>query len=123
MRNTPNLRIEKYRRMHPVRGYSPPGENYGYFEINRMDGTLRIIASDGTEPEEQGWEHVSVSRPNRIPDWKDMQFVKELFWDDEETVLQFHPAKSQYVNFHPYVLHLWRRRGAKQELPPRSLIA
>lgn len=49
--------------------------------------------------------------------------VKQLFWDDEETVLQFHPKKSQYINVHPYVLHLWKQTGADYPLPPSELIA
>jgi hypothetical protein len=40
-----------------------------------------------------------------------MCFVKGLFWDDEDVAIQFHPAKSEYVNFHPFALHLWRKEG------------
>lgn len=64
---------------------------------------LRIVASDGSE-----WEHVSVSTDTRVPRWQEMCFVKDLFWYDDETVIQFHPARSEYVNCHPYCLHLWR---------------
>jgi len=39
--------------------------------------TLRVIASDG-----QGWEHVSFSLPNRCPNWREMCFIKNLFWDE-----------------------------------------
>ena len=37
-----------------------------------------------------------------------MCHVKDLFWQDEEVVIQYHPRKSEYVNNHPFVLHLWK---------------
>jgi hypothetical protein len=37
-----------------------------------------------------------------------MCFIKDLFFKDEEEVIQFHPKKSEYVNIHPYVLYMWR---------------
>jgi hypothetical protein len=47
---------------------------------------LRVIASDG-----KGWEHISVSLPNRCPNWREMCFIKSLFWDEEDVVIQYHP--------------------------------
>lgn len=82
---------------------------------------LNVVASDGG-----GWDHVSVTlfKPGRkpgdseTPTWEMMQFVKTLFWGDEETVVQFHPAASQYVNRHPGCLHLWKREGVSYITPP-----
>lgn len=96
------------------------GTNNGTFIVPYTRGkkpvTLRCIASDGW-----GWEHVSVSLPSRVPTWDEMCYIKELFWDDENWVVQYHPAKSEYVNCHPYVLHLWH--PLEQELPtPPSLL-
>jgi hypothetical protein len=122
MRHVPNLRIEQYRTVHPALGWSEPGENWGYFEIPRPTGMLRVVACDGTDPEAAGWEHVSVSLNGRCPKWEEMAFVKNLFWPDDETVVQFHPKKSAYINCHPHVLHLWRRIGEDIELPPGILI-
>ena len=48
--------------------------------------------------------------------------MKDLFFDDEETVIQYHPKKSQYVNQHPYCLHLWRPFNADVPLPPKELV-
>lgn len=57
---------------------------------------------------EMGWEHVSIELcARRLPTWEEMCFVKDLFWDDEETVIQMHPKKSQYVDI-AEALHLWR---------------
>lgn len=114
MRSEPNIRIEHLREVHPTLGGSDPGANWGYFVL----GHLRIVS--GNTPE---WEHVSVSCYDRCPTWGEMQRVKELFWDDEETVIQIHPPKADYVNQMPYCLHLWRRVGHNIELPPREIIA
>lgn len=54
------------------------------------------------------WEHVSVSLHTRCPNWREMCFVKDLFWDEEEEVIQLHPKKSQYVNVHEFCLHMWK---------------
>ena len=82
---------------------------------------IRCIASNG-----EGWEHVSVSinrlGNTRIPSWGEMVQVKNLFWDEEDCVVQFHPPKSKYVNCHPNVLHLWRKIGHEYETPDISLI-
>lgn len=78
---------------------------------------IRVIASDG-----QGWEHVSVSLEFRCPIWEEMCWVKNLFWDETETVIQFHPAKKFYKNIHPFCLHLWRRSGENFELPEQLLV-
>lgn len=122
MRNTPNLRIDRYRKVHPVLGDSEPGQNWGYFEIPRPSGTLRIIAMDANEEYAKGWEHVSVSLNNRTPTWEEMCLVKDLFWKDEEDVFQFHPPKSDYVNFHEHCLHLWRDVLHKMHLPPSEFV-
>ncbi len=64
-------------------------------------GELKIIASCGG-----GWEHVSVSRKNRCPNWPEMSFVKGLFFKEDETVMQLHVPSSEHVNDHPNCLHL-----------------
>jgi hypothetical protein len=80
----------------------------GHFVVSsiKFKQQLNVVASV-----EEGWEHVSVSLGNRCPTWDEMCFVKGLFWDDEDVAIQFHPAKSEYVNFHPFALHLWRKEG------------
>ena len=65
--------------------------------------------------EGEGWEHVSVTllrneKPIQItPTWEYMCTIKDFFWDEQDIVVQFHPAKSDYVNQHPNCLHLWRK--------------
>lgn len=78
---------------------------------------LRIIASTG-----MNWDHVSVSLKNRVPNWQEMCFVKELFFEDHECVIQYHPPKENYVNIHENVLHLWRLQDFQIPLPPTELV-
>lgn len=95
----------------------------GAFEIMGPCGAaLHIIASDGIDPVAENWEHVSVSIGRRPPNWQEMSFVKSLFWDDDECVVQFHPAKSDYINIHDHVLHLWRHRVLPFPMPPKILV-
>lgn len=78
---------------------------------------LTVVFSDGL-----GWEHVSVSTRARCPNWDEMCFVKNLFWAAEDVVIQFHPARSNYVNQHPFCLHLWRPAGVALPIPPAVLV-
>lgn len=97
---------------------------YGAFQLMGPCGeSLRIVASaaDPRDTLADGWEHVSVSTKRRVPNWTEMCFVKALFWEDEEAVLQFHPPKSDYVNNHPHCLHLWRHKDGHR-LPPSILV-
>jgi len=82
--------------------------NHDAFWLPYRSCILRVMTSDG-----QGWEHVSVSLPNRYPNWREMCIVKGLCWDAEDLVMQYHPAKSAYVNVHDHCLHLWRPIGQK----------
>lgn len=110
MRQNPTRRIEKNR----LKGI--PGDPNGAFEIRWQDKRVFIISSDG-----MGWEHVSVSTPNETPSWDLMCYVKDLFWSGEEWVIQFHPAKSDYINCHPHCLHLWKPTDQAFPTPPSIL--
>lgn len=119
MREHPQLWIEKARLPHPVMGESPFGGTFGFFEV----WPLRIISSGYREGRTgpQAWEHVSVSCRDRCPTWDEMKRVKEAFWADEETVLQYHPKRANYQNLHPFCLHLWKP-PAEVELPPMETV-
>ena len=69
-----------------------------------------------------GWEHVRASLRNRCPTWDEMCLVKDIFWRDDECVVQFHPPKNEYINVHPYCLHLWRKIGEETYLPPKEFV-
>jgi len=52
-----------------------------------------------------------------------MTTVKNLFFDPDELVIQFHPPKKDYVNFHKNTLHLWRPWDQVITLPPEWMLA
>ncbi len=107
---------EKYRVHFP--GYPEGDERNGSFIIPlKHQQKLRVIASDG-----MGWEHVSVSRKDRCPTWDEMCQVKALFWEPQDCVIQFHPPASEYVNLHPFCLHLWREIDREVATPPMLLV-
>lgn len=82
---------------HPING-AGDGKTYGYARVvTPHQRRLNVIFSG-----DLGWEHVSVSTPSRLPTWDEMSFVKSLFWDDEDCVMQLHPPKSTYVNDHQF---------------------
>jgi hypothetical protein len=117
-------------RVQPAGWESDPGDLFGVFHLPTGARLLRILATDGqggitaAEP----WEHVSVSvrgrggvsRP-KLPTWDEMCRVKDLFWDGEDVVVQFHPARSQYVD-NADVLHLWRWRDGVLPTPDPLLV-
>lgn len=113
-------------------GYrSDRGDTFGMFVVFLESGvTLVIIAVAGMpgrkDPMEQ-WDHVSChartpsvnhTHRQRTPTWDEMCHVKNLFWDPDECVVQFHPAESEYVNTHPNVLHLWKHVDVAFPTPP-----
>lgn len=108
---------------HPLLGSTSKHGNNGAFTLPSPEAgwELLIICSDV-----DGWEHVSVhARQNikmRIPTWKEMCHVKNVFWDAEDLVMQVHPRKSRYVNLHPGVLHMWRPIGREIPEPPSWMV-
>ena len=95
------------------------GEDGGFARIQHPagKGTMLAIFSWG-----EGWEHVSVSYNGKCPTWDEMCYVKNIFWNEDECVVQYHPAKKDYVNLHPYCLHLWKPIGIDIPKPPKELV-
>ncbi len=89
----------------------------GAFIFKTQSKELLVISGIGFE-----WEHVSVSTSNRCPNWQEMCFIKNLFWDPNETVMQIHPPEENYINNHPYCLHLWKPLQAQIPMPPEILV-
>lgn len=79
----------------------------------------RLVKSNGG-----GWEHVSISPFKRsyTPTWDEMCKLKDMFFCSDETVVQYHPAKNEYVNNLPNCLHLWRPINEKMPAPPSIFV-
>jgi len=94
---------------------------YGLFHVMGPCGAALTIIGSAGEPDIP-WEHVSVSIKHRPPNWQEMCWVKDQFWNDDECVMQLHPPKVDYVNNHPNCLHLWRPRDGNLPRPPAVLV-
>lgn len=111
--------LDKYRvDLSNVYGSLGDSQN-GAFKVYVEGKSFFVIASSGG-----GWEHVSVHPKNqkRCPTWEEMCAVKDMFFEPEEVVMQLHPAHSEYVNKHPYCLHLWRPLEREIPLPPVEFV-
>ena len=78
---------------------------------------LRVLASVG-----DGWDHVSVSTEFRCPHWGEMEYIKRLFFKDNETAMQLHVPPADHINHHPHTLHLWRPLIGAIPRPPAALV-
>lgn len=68
---------------------------------------LLVICSLDTMGNGNIYLHVSLSHPNKIPEWSTIKMVKHLFIGDNRNAFIWLPVKEEYVNFMPYCLHLW----------------
>lgn len=93
------------------------GEDGGNGWVTIKGKMLNVIYSNGG-----GWDHVSVSLKNRCPTWEEMCEIKDIFFSDDECCIEYHPAKSNYVNYHPYCLHIWKPQEATIPMPPMNYV-
>lgn len=92
------------------------------FPVKNGFRALRVVATIGS-----GWEHTSVTLDKKIicsktPNWYEMCFVKNMFWDDEDIVWQYHLPADDNVNIHPGCLHLWRKQNFDMPLPIKIMV-
>lgn len=69
-----------------------------------------------------GWEHASVSTPNKTPSWDIMCRVKDIFWTGEECCVEYHPKEEDYVNTHEHCLHIWKPIDEEIPTPPSIMV-
>lgn len=111
------MRIVNFKRPHPNTGVVYRNDVDGVYDIPCRGVLLLVIASNGHD-----WEHVSVSESRRCPTWSEMEFIRECFWRDDETVMQLSVPRAEHVNNHPYCLHLWRPLTVDIPRPPRLMV-
>lgn len=107
--------MECYRRPHPMTG-DIGTTTLGIFKIPAR--RMTIMATAGW-----GWEHVSVSHPDAMPTWDEMEWAKRTFWDAEDTVMQLHVPVAEHRNHHQFCLHLWRPLDIQIPRPPSYFVA
>lgn len=69
-----------------------------------------------------GWEHLSVSMPGKTPTWDQMCVMKDIFWNKNETCIEYHPKEEDYVNNHEHCLHIWKPTEQELPTPPSILV-
>lgn len=123
--------LEKFR---STAGFAASSEGctFGAFQIPAAGSKkviLNVIATDGHDGTvDTGWEHVSVHAfdtiftKKRIPTWLEMCFIKELFWEPGECVVQYHVPQSDHINVNEHVLHLWRCKTETFPMPPKIFV-
>jgi hypothetical protein len=50
-----------------------------------------------------------------------MEFVRDKFFEDHETVIQFSVPRAKHINIHANTLHMWRP-PMMLELPPEQTV-
>lgn len=75
------------------------------FEHKLVD--LRVLRSLSKTRDGSMWIHVSVSRPDRIPNWAELSKVKDEFIGVNREAYQVLAAKKDHVNVMEFCLHLW----------------
>ena len=122
MRNLNHL--NEHRIVNPLYGGKGDERNGAFEMVSPDDGAkLYIIASSG-----EGWDHVSVSRDDRIPSWTEMEFAKRQFFRRDDCAMQLHPPVDEYIDgSFPgkrsiNCLHLWRPLRGEIPRPPRWMV-
>lgn len=91
----------------------------GMFSSGNLQGMTVIWSYGG------GWEHVSIDGKKRMPEWNEMCMLKDMFFEEDECCVQYHPPKSEYVNNIPYCLHIWKpieKYSGKLPVPDSLLV-
>ena len=91
------------------------GMGWIYLPISKRP--LAVIFSNGG-----GWNHVSVSHRNKTPSWEEMCMVKDIFFHKDEVAIQYHPKEEDYINNHPYTLHIWQPQNETIPTPPKEFV-
>ena len=103
MKTTDEIKQDKH-----VIAYAKAIFGFDAFVVKAMGNEFNVVAS--IEPNQ---EHISITliHKKRIPTWEEMKAIKDIFFFDEEECYQVFPKKSEYVNLHPYCMHIWRDRN------------
>jgi hypothetical protein len=85
---------------------APPGQPGTDQLAWRGPKNLSILLSEDHTPHGH-LLHISVAYPDRLPSWRDLREIKDAFFGPDKAAAQILPETSEYVNVHPFVLHLW----------------
>lgn len=89
------------------------------FKVKINYRLYNVIASNGGS-----WDHVSIDpiHSAHTPTWDVMCVLKDICFNDDETVIEYHPSKENYVNIAENCLHLWRPQKQAIPAPPKLFV-
>lgn len=110
--------LEKFRVVNGPMASTPEAGNNGMFLIPHQKyakDRFQVTCSDG-----MGWEVVSFTyyKKNKTPTWDDSCYIKDLFWEEEEAVMQLHRPASLRVSERKFVIALMRPIEVEIPQPP-----
>lgn len=141
--------LDKFRIPHPVTNELGTGLRAGCFRIPHPNDSRKpklrdhflVTASTGEQIEEPkegeapvpptGWDHIAIhvrawdkARKSlaRAPSPSETAWLKDLFFEPQEPVLQFHLARNHPLHAQAFVVHLWRPTIGEITLPPPELV-
>jgi 4-amino-4-deoxy-L-arabinose transferase-like glycosyltransferase len=120
------LKGEAYRHNNQIVPFVANDKSGGWFKLPHY--SLKNIFFNALANKGEDWEHVIVTvfeqgkRPERCATWEEMCYIKAIFWEDDQAVMQIHPKKEDYITNHPYALHLWRPVKLEIPLPPSEMV-
>ena len=91
----------------------------GAFIVPLEGHMWQVLISDG-----MGFRHLSATNAQKsmLPSWNVMCRLRDYFFADDAWVMQLHPPKDEYINDHPYVLHLWESLNDPIPIPPNFMV-
>ena len=78
-------------------------DGYAY----KCSNGLFVVQSVSMEDDGQGWIHTSFSRKSRMPEYKDIKYIKEVFIGKGKEAIMVLPCDKYHINIHPFCLHLF----------------
>lgn len=111
MKGLPLVALDPGDNMFPLGAWRPVIIPAGWNQIGasawRHTSGLKVIATVARENDGQRWAHISCSYADRLPSWGDLVNVKEIFLGRDALALQVLPPRDEWINQHPYTLHLF----------------
>lgn len=82
------------------------GKNYGPCRVYFAENGIKIL--HGKENHDgKWWDHVSISAANRMPTFEELKDIKNILIGRDKKAIQIFPNEKEYINLHPYFLHIF----------------
>lgn len=91
---------------------------HGMRAFRSIFGVCVLGSVEDRGPETGIWLHVSLSRMERLPNWREVREVKDLFIGRDRCAIHMLPPEAHYVNLHQFTFHLFTRLDG-DTVPPR----